>query len=144
MEKTEMTVDEYFSSLAEKDSETLKKIRDIILSIAPNISQKVWHGVFWGGSEQTILGFGEFNITKSDKKEIEWFLIGISRQKNYYSLYVNAVKDNQYLIKSYSDKLGKIKIGSSSIGFSKLENVNLDTLKDLFIETLAIYNQKES
>lgn len=144
MEKTDMTINEYLSSLAEKDRETLKKIRDIILSISPNISQSVWKGIFWGGSEQTILGFGEFNFTKSDKKEIEWFLIGIARQKNYYSLYVNAVKDNQYLIKSYADKLGKTKIGSSSISFSKLENVNLDTLKDLFIETLAIYNQKES
>lgn len=139
-----MTINEYFLSLADIDKATLEKIRNIILCISPNISQSVWKGIFWGGSEQTILGFGEFNFTKSDKKEIEWFMIGISRQKNYYSLYVNAVKDNQYLIKSYANKLGKTKIGSSSISFTKIENVNLDNLKELFIETLAIYNHKGS
>jgi hypothetical protein len=144
MEKTDLTTNEYFISLAEKDRDTLKTISDIILSISPNISESVWKGVFWGGSEQTILGFGDINFTKSDKKEIEWFMIGISRKKNYYSLYVNAVKDNQYLLKSYLDKLGKTKIGSSSISFSKLENVNLNSLKDLFIEALAIYHQKDS
>ncbi len=144
MEKTDLTTNEYFLSLAEIDRDTLKTISDIIVSISPNISQSVWKGVFWGGSEQTILGFGDIKFTKSDKKEIEWFMIGISRQKNYYSIYVNAVEDNQYLLKSYSDKLGKTKIGSSSISFSKLENVNLNGLKDLFVETLAIYNQKDN
>lgn len=141
MDKTSMTVNEYFLSLKDQDRKILETIRDIILSISPNVSESIWKGVFWGGTEQTILGFGEMIYQKPDKSDSEWFMIGISRQKNYFSIYVNAIKDNQYLVKSYSNKLGKTKVGSSSISFSKLENVDLNSLKDLFIEAIAIHNE---
>ncbi len=58
-------------------------------------------------------------------------MIGIAIQKHYYSLYINAVEDNQYVVKKYKDELGKVKIGSSSVSFKKIEDINMETLKDI-------------
>jgi hypothetical protein len=69
----------------------------------------MWEGVFWGGSEQRIIGYGNFSYQRSDKKQVEWFLVGLTRQKNYFSVYVNAVEGKHYLAELYGSRLGKVK-----------------------------------
>ncbi|WP_154661551.1 DUF1801 domain-containing protein [Bacillus ndiopicus] len=78
-----------------------------------------------------MIGYGDYTYQRSDKKQVHWFMIGIAIQKHYYSLYINAVEDNQYVVKKYKDELGKVKIGSSSVSFKKIEDINMETLKDI-------------
>jgi hypothetical protein len=54
-------------------------------------------------------------------------------QKNYISLYVNAVADNKYLSQVYGKELGKVKVGSASISFRRLSDVNLEKLRHLLV-----------
>jgi hypothetical protein len=64
-------------------------------------------------------------------KTLEWFWIGLALQKNYISLYVNAVADNRYLSQHYASELGKVKVGSSSISFKRLADVDMKKLREL-------------
>ncbi len=86
---------------------------------------------FWGGSEQRIIGYGNYSYTRTDKTEVEWFVIGLTRQKNYFSVYVNAVEDRQYLAELYGPRLGKVKTGKSSISFRNRAEVDLDVLREM-------------
>ena len=51
---------------------------------------------------------------------------------------MNAVADGAYLGKQYADRLGKVKLGSASIGFRHLEAVDLDVLAELLTQADSI------
>lgn len=137
MEKTNLSIEDYVQTLDSKHQVVIKTLVDLVHQVAPKTTHSVWSGIFWGGSEQNILGFGEMAYQTKSGETGTWFKFGIARQKNYYSLYVPAIKEGQYIAKAYHDQLGKVKAGASSISFTKLENVNLDTLAQLIKESLA-------
>lgn len=89
----------------------------------------------WGGLDQTIIGYGDWSYRRSDKEIVNWFKVGLTAQKNYISLYINTDEDGQYLTKRYVDKLGKVKVGSSSVSFKTLSDVNQDELMELIRHT---------
>lgn len=140
MEKTTASIAEYLAYLEPQHREVIESLIEMIFSHSTEIEHHVWTGTFWGGSEQHILGFGEYGYTNSKGERGKWFTIGLARQKNYYSLYVTALKDGQYLTTAYKDKLGKVKTGSSSISFTKLANVNLNQLDKLLGEAVTYYH----
>ena len=67
----------------------------------------MWEGRMWGGTDQQIIGYGEFSYTNSKGEEIEWFAVGLALQKSYISVYVNAVEDGAYLLQEYRDRLAE-------------------------------------
>lgn len=140
MEKTTDTIEQYMATLEPKHRDVMQNLIDLVYKVDSDIESTVWRGVFWGGSEQTILGFGEYDYETKSGVSGSWFLIGLSRQKSYYSLYVTAIKDGQNITKTYKDKLGKVKTGASSISFTKLENVDLKNLENLFSDAISTLN----
>lgn len=70
-------------------------------------------------------------MTNGDQRHRPWFLVGLARQKANYSIYVNATDGNGYLAHAYADRLGRVKLGAASIGFTKLANVDIDVLSEL-------------
>jgi hypothetical protein len=131
MEKVKKSPDKHIDSLPEGQREDVRALDKQISKIFAGQSRVLWEGVFWGGSEQSIIGYGDFNYKRSAKETVEWFMVGLAAQKNYISLYINAAEDGQYISKKYGDKLGKVKIGSSSVSFKKLEDVNIKELLKL-------------
>lgn len=131
MEQVETLPEEYINSQEQDIKTVLQELHTLIKTALPGQDICMWEGVFWGGSEQRIIGYGNFSYTRSDKKHVEWFLIGLTRQKNYFSVYVNAVEGRKYLAEIYKSQLGKVKTGKSSISFNRLEDVNLDTLREM-------------
>ena len=65
---------------------------------------------------------------------VEWFVVGLAAQKNYTSVYVNAAKDGRYLLRHYEKRLGKAKVGSASVSFGNLDDVDFDVLMELVEE----------
>ena len=61
-------------------------------------------------------------------------MVGLALQKANISIYVNAVKDGQYLGKVYGKQLGKVKIGSASIGFKSLADLDQDVFTAMLQE----------
>ncbi|GLC86902.1 DUF1801 domain-containing protein [Lysinibacillus piscis] len=128
MQKTMKDFRVYVDSLDEKDKQVMEQIDRLILEKFPSTQRSIWEGVFWGGTEQVIIGYGDYLTQRANKQQVQWFMIGVAIQKHYYSLYINAVEDKQYVAKKYKDELGKVKIGSSSVSFKKIEDLNVDTV----------------
>lgn len=133
------TPEEYIQSLPEDRAQAIQTLHNLALKAMPGLDIKMYNQIFWGGSEQHIIGYGECVFINSKKEEVRWFLIGITHQKNYISVYVNAVKDREYLAIQYVDKLGKAKVGKSVINFKNIEDINLEVLSEL-LEKAKEYN----
>ena len=131
MERVDTPPEEYLASLPAEMGADMTALHERIKAALPGHGCRMWEGVFWGGSEQTIIGYGDMSYVRSDKKRVEWFLVGLARQKNYYSVYVNAADGRRYLAEAYAGRLGKAKVGKSSISFRTLADVELDVLSEL-------------
>jgi hypothetical protein len=137
MKITDRNVEEYIASLDDSVRSDIEKLYGQISDHMPGIEPKLWEGKFWGGTQQSIIGFGDLTYTRSDKKTVEWFMVGLTAQKNYISIYINATEDSQHVVKKYGHLLGKVKLGSASISFKKLSDVNVDELLKLVDKAYA-------
>lgn len=131
MQKVDTPPDDHLAAFPDDERETMLELDRLITEAMPGRSRDVWAGTFWGGTEQHIVGYGDIVQPRPRGEDVEWFAVGLARQKRHYSLYVNAVEAGRYLLDSFKDRLGKVKIGSSSIGFSSLDEVELDALREL-------------
>ena len=126
--------DAYLASLPDEHRDTLTLIDRTIHRALSGRRRVLWQGVFWGGTHQSIIGYGHIDQTGSSGDTVEWFLVGLARQKRNYTIYVNAAVDNAYLAHSYADRLGKVKFGAASIGLRRLEDIDLVVLTELVTE----------
>ena len=131
MERTSKDPSAYLSSLPDGSRETMERLDKLIAGVFAGHARNLWEGVFWGGTEQSIIGYGDLTTTQSRGRIVEWFMVGLALQKRHYSLYVNAVDGRRYLAEAYSDRLGKVKVGKSSIGFTTLDDIDLAVLTEL-------------
>jgi len=128
MQKTDINPTSYLAALPDESREPMQRLDVLISGIMEGQSRVVWEGPFWGGSQQTIIGYGDLRMTQARGRTVEWFMVGLALQKQYISVYVNAVEDRQYVAEKYAPELGKVKVGKSSISFRRLDDVNLDVL----------------
>ena len=131
MEISATSVDQY---LAELDGQLAADMRTLDAAISaelPDEPRDLYVGKFWGGSDQEIIGYGRFSYERSDKKRVDWFLVGLARQKNYYSIYVSAVEGSEYIAEKYGKSLGKVKVGKSNISFNAIDDIDLEKLATL-------------
>lgn len=138
MEIVDTDPDDHLTSLDDDARAVMSAVDRVLTAAMPTRRRVLWEGVFWGGTEQSVIGYGDIRQPRPKGKEVEWFLIGLARQKTTYSLYVNAVKDGAYLGQAYGDRVaadgGKVKLGSASIGFRRLDDLDLDVLAELAAE----------
>lgn len=128
MKTTDTDIDKFLASLPDDVRDDMIALDKKISAIFKGKARKLWIGKFWGGSEQKIIGYGDLTFVGSNKKPVDWFMVGLALQKNYISVYNCATEDGTYAVKKRADKLGKVKTGASSISFKKLVDVNLDEL----------------
>lgn len=130
MERTNKDVDAFLQSLDDDRADDIRRLDAAIVERMPGAERHLYEGKFWGGSDQSIVGYGIMDYEGSGKA-IEWFVVGLAAQKNYISMYVNAVEDGTYLLRNYEAKLGKAKLGSASISFDRIDDIDLDVLMQL-------------
>ena len=94
----------------------------------------LWEGVLWGGTDQRIIGYGGYHSTNRSGKEVDWFVVGLAAQRDHISLYVNAVRDGDYLVKAYADQLGKAKVGSANVTFRTSAGLDLAAVQRMVQE----------
>ncbi len=131
MKKTERPVDGWLALLPEDAREDMQTLDALISEVMEGHDRVLYAGAFWGGSDQEIIGYGTYSYTRADKKDVEWFVIGLALQKRYISIYISAVEDGKYLSETYGPDLGKVKVGKSSIGFGHVADIDLDKLRTL-------------
>ena len=113
----------------------MKRVDAVLSKVMNGHSRTLWGGTFWGGTEQSIIGYGDYTYQRSDKKTVEWFIVGLAAQKNYNSIYLNATDEDGYLIERYADRLGKVKVRRAVITFKKADDLDLQVLEE--VVTLA-------
>lgn len=138
MRITSRNVDTFLTELPEPARTDMLALDALITDIFSNAPRVMWEGVFWGGTEQSIIGYGDMWQPRPKGESVHWFVVGLALQKAGISIYVNAVKDGQYIGKSYGTRLGKVKIGAASIGFRKLAALDLEVLREMLIEAKAL------
>lgn len=135
MEISETGVDAHLDSLEDPEvAETMRTLDRLMSRVMPNRRRVLYEGPFWGGTHQQIIGFGHIVQPRPRGDDVHWFLVGLARQKDHYSVYVNAVDDGRYLGQHFEGRLGKVKLGSASIGFRSLDDVDLAVLEELLIQ----------
>lgn len=87
--------------------------------------------VMWG---ESIVGFGSYHYKYASGREGDWPLVGFAPRKANLTLYIMTGFD-QY--EALLDKLGKFKTGKSCLYVNKLEDVDLDTLRELVRQSVA-------
>jgi len=128
VERSDRDPDEFLAGLDGSFAEELRQLDVEIARRMPSRPRILWQGPMWGGTHQTILGYGDFSYTSSRGRKVEWFMVGLAAQKDHISVYVNAADPDGYLVSKHADRLGKVKVGSAVIGFKRLEDVNVDEL----------------
>ncbi len=116
------TVDEYLASVPEDRKEAILFLHEFIKKNAPSLKSHFAYN---------MLGYGSMKYKNHKKEIIDWPTVSLANQKNYISLYVCAVEGNEYVAEKHKDKLGKVSVGRSCIRIKKIEDLNLDVLKDV-------------
>jgi hypothetical protein len=128
VDKVDTTPDAYLASLNGEAGRTMIELDSIITSCLPGRIRVLWEGRFWGGTDQRIIGYGDIVQPRPRGESVEWFLVGLARQQRAFSMYVNAVLDGAYLLARYADRLGTAKIGSASLSFTRIDDIDRDQL----------------
>jgi hypothetical protein len=131
MERSTRDPAEHIATLPDPVRADIERLDAAISEVMAGTTRTLWEGRFWGGSEQTIIGYGDYSYRRSDGETVEWFVVGLAAQKRYISVYVNAVEGDRYLAETYADSLGKAKVGRSNISFKALADIDLDALLGL-------------
>lgn len=79
----------------------------------------------WGGS---IVGLGETHLQYESGRQLEWFQVGFSPRKANLTLYLNTGFERYGELLA---KLGKYTTGKSCLYIKKIEDIDLEVLKEL-------------
>ena len=126
---TTASVDDF---LAGNDPDgSLARLDQVIANALPGCARVLWQGVFWGGTQQSIIGYGNITQARPRGEPVRWFLVGLARQKRHLSLYVNAGEAGQHLGQVYGPRLGKVRTGSASVSFASASDIDLAVLDEM-------------
>ena len=63
--------DAYLASLPDEHRDTLTSVDRAIHHAVPKRQRVLWEGVFWGGTHQSIIGYGHIDQTNSSGDTVE-------------------------------------------------------------------------
>ncbi len=131
MERTKTDPDWFIAQLPAEVGGDIAELDARISQVFSEGPRVMWEGKFWGGSDQKIIGYGNSSYTNASGKAVHWFVVGLAAQKNYISVYVNAVDSGSYLLQQFKGRLGKVKTGSASLSFTSLDALDLMVFDEL-------------
>ena len=91
----------------------------------------------WGPS---IIGFGTYHYKYASGREGDFLATGFSPRKTALTLYIMAGFSNY---DELMGKLGKFKTGKSCLYVKKLEDINIDVLKELIVISVDYIQNKK-
>jgi hypothetical protein len=124
--KTEASVTDFLNSIPDEkkrqDSFILLEMMTRITGLAPKM---------WG---ESIVGFGDIHYKYASGREGDWFKVGFSPRKQNLTVYImDGFPKYQHLLA----KLGKHKTGVSCLYINRLEQIDLNMLREMITLSLA-------
>ncbi|WP_062521313.1 DUF1801 domain-containing protein [Demequina silvatica] len=136
MRRTDEDVDAFLA--ASPRAALLQAVDASLRAGLPDLPRTLWRGVFWGGTEQAIVGYGDISQRRPRGGAVDWFLIGLAEQKSHVSLYVNAASDGAYLAHRYAERLGRVKVGAAAVTFRRIEDLDLAVVEEMAAEAARL------
>jgi hypothetical protein len=121
--------EEYISLIEEPRRSEIKTLHEFIKKTIPGLKPHILAG---------MIGYGSFHYKSKSGREGNWSLVALASQKNYISVYVCAVDNDQYIAEKYKNELGKASVGRSCIRYKKLADIDLDMLKKVILEGVKL------
>lgn len=125
-------INEYITSHKEPKRSDLENLHQIILELMPKC--KLW---FLDGKndENKIvsnpnIGYGIHLMKYADGKTRDFYKIGLSANTIGISVYIMGIEDKKYLTNTFGEKIGKASVTSYCIKFKKLDDINIEVLKE--------------
>ncbi|KAB2915580.1 MAG: DUF1801 domain-containing protein [Bacteroidetes bacterium] len=125
-------INEYITSQPEAKRNDMQELHRVIMGINPDC--RLW---FLDGknSENKVvsnpnIGYGFQTMKYTDGKTREFYQIGISANTSGISVYILGIDDKTYLADTYGKSLGKAGVTGYCIKFKKLQDINIEVLKD--------------
>lgn len=118
--KTEDSVEDFLNAIPDE-----KKRRDsfTILNLMKEVTRA--EPKLWGSA---IVGLGDRHYKYASGREGEWFVIGFSPRKQNLTLYLTGgIEQRGELLQ----KLGKYKTGKGCLYINKIEDIDLEVLREL-------------
>ena len=124
---TSSSVEEFINSVQgeqkRKDSFAILEMMKKAIGEAPKM---------WGSS---LIGFGNVRVkSPASGREVDWIRIGFSPRKANLSLYLTGNIDKHYA--AYLEKLGKYKTGMGCLYINKLDDIDMEVLKEMIDTSL--------
>ena len=123
------THDEYIEALPEPRRTDVRRLHDLIRETVPDLEPTM---------DFRMLGYGPFHYRYASGREGDTAILLVASNKQKVSLYVSAVDDRGYLAEVYAERLGKASCGKSCIRFSRLDDLDLDALRELLREAARV------
>lgn len=131
--KTNLSVDKFIESISDFDTRndcwTLLNMMKQITKAEPQM---------WG---ESIIGFGNYHYKYESGREGDWFITGFSPRKQNLTLYM-MTGFNEY--ETMLKKLGKHKTGKSCLYIHKLDDVDINVLKELISKSYKTFSTKNN
>ena len=83
------------------------------LHTVPKLTPEITTGM----GSSPVIGYGKYHYKSASGREGDWFLIGLTAGKNYFSLHICAGDKGGYLVEQNAAKLGRVTTGRSCINF---------------------------
>ena len=107
-----------------------------ILNLMKEITKE--EPVMWGDS---IVGFGSYHYKYASGREGDWFLVGFSPRKQNLTIYLMSGFEKY---KEILNDLGKFKTGKSCLYINKLNDINMQKLRELVSESVKHLKSSDS
>jgi hypothetical protein len=117
---TEQSVDEFIEGIEDEKKRNDSRIIVRIMREETGLEPRMWG--------ESMVGFGQYHYKYASGHEGNAFLTGFSPRKRNLTVYIVSGFE-QY--KSLLQELGKFKTGKACLYISKIEDVNLDILRQL-------------
>jgi hypothetical protein len=119
------TPETLIESLDEPRRSDIRELDALIRRTAPSFEPSVMSG---------MLAYGRYRYRYASGREGEWCRVALASNKRSISLHVIAADEEGYLAERYRARLPKADIGKSCVRFSKLDDVDVEVLRDLIEE----------
>ncbi|MEG1590708.1 DUF1801 domain-containing protein [Chryseobacterium sp.] len=125
-------IEEYITSHKEPKRSDLENLHQIILELMPKC--KLWF--LDGKSDENKIvsnpniGYGIHIMKYADGKTRDFYKIGLSANTTGISVYIMGIEDKKYLANTFGEKIGKASVTSYCIKFKKLDDINIEVLKE--------------
>jgi len=130
-QESDASVDDYLNSVEdEKKRDASFKVKALMEEVTGEEAR------MWGDS---IVGFGRYKYKYASGREGEWMITGFAPRKRNLTLYIMSGFDE------YDDllaKLGKHSTGKSCLYINKLEDIDMDVLRELVAK--SVQHMKET